>query len=246
MIKSDIPPSVSGVSLNPFSVGYVQPGSVPYFFEPEFIEEIRQSDSSLYVRAFAEAFQKKTELSTWIGCRYLGEKFAAAGFRGQVVGPHGSGKSTMTESFAKYLNMTDCRVIKSVVHRGERVPPAELLAELERRPADASPATVVIFDGYEQLGSLGRFRLRRLCRSKNFGLLITAHKPQWFVGPVLYRTATSDKTLEKIVSYLLDDSRRYPGDAILRELRRRHKNDVRAILDGLYDWWNDAHELTAE
>ena len=246
MAKSAAPSSVSGVSLNPFSVGYVQPGSVPYFFEPEFIERIRQSASSLYVQAFAEAFQKQMELTTWIGCRYLGEKFAAAGFRGQVVGPHGSGKSTMTESFAKYLALTEIDVIRSVVHRGTRVPPAELLAELDRHPAAESPKTVVIFDGYEQLGTLGRLRLRRLCRSKNFGLLITAHKPQWFAGPVLYRTATSDETLEKLVSYLLDDSRRYPGETILRELRRRHKNNVRAILDGLYDWWNDAHYRSAE
>ncbi|MBO7725649.1 MAG: hypothetical protein J6S40_04200 [Thermoguttaceae bacterium] len=244
MIKANTPSSVSGVSFNPFSVGYVQPGSIPYFFEPTFIEEIRRSASSLYVQAFAEAFQKKMELSTWIGCRYLDEKFAAGRYRAQVVGPHGSGKSTMTESFAKYLNLTGIGVVKSAIHSGTHTLPDELRAELDRRPADDAVKCVVIFDGYEQLGALSRLRLRRLCRSKNLGLLVTTHKRQWFVGPVLYRTATSDETLEKIVSYLLDDSQRCPGKTILRELRRRHKNNVRAILDGLYDWWNGARRGT--
>lgn len=236
MIQANIPASMSGVSLNPFSVGYVQPGSIPYFFEPSFIEHIRETDSALYVRAFAEAFQKKMELSTWIGCRYLGEKFARSGYRAQVVGPHGSGKSTMTESFARYLNLTGIGVMKSMIHAGTRDIPAQLRADLETRPADTA-RRVVIFDGYEQLSSLNRLRLRRLCAASGCGLLVTTHKPQWFVGNVLYRTAPSDETIEKIVSYLLDDSQRYPGTAILRELRHRHKNNVRAILDGLYDWW---------
>ena len=244
MIKANTPSSVSGVSLNPFSVGYVQPGSIPYFFEPEFIERIRQSAPYTYAQAVAEAFQKKTDLTTWIGCRFLGEKFAAARYRAQVVGPHGSGKSTMTESFAKYLKLTGIDAVKSTIHSGTHTLPDELCAELERRPADNSVKCAVVFDGYEQLSALNKLRLRRLCQSKNFGLLVTTHKQQWFVGPVLYRTATSDETLEKIISYLLDDSRRYPGESILRELRLRHKNNVRAILDGLYDWWNAARRGT--
>ena len=236
MIPANTPASMSGVSLNPFSVGYVQPGSVPYFFEPSFIDHIRETDSTLYVQAFAEAFQKKTELSTWIGCRYLGKQFARLGFRAQVVGPHGSGKSTMTESFARYLNLTGIDVVKSAIHAGTHEIPAQFRADLEARPAGAV-RRVAIFDGYEQLSILNRFRLRRLCAANGCGLLVTTHKPQWFAGKVLYKTAPSDETIEKIISYLLDDSQRYPGETILRELRRRHKNNIRAILDGLYDWW---------
>ena len=236
MIQANTPASMSGVSLNPFSVGYVQPGSIPYFFEPSFIDHIRETDSTLYVRAFAEAFQKKSVLSTWIGCRYLGEQFARYGYRAQVVGPHGSGKSAMTESFARYLSMTGIRAVKSVIHADTHDIPAQLRADLETCPVGTAKR-VVIFDGYEQLSVLNRFRLRRLCAAGGCGLLVTTHKPQWFVGKVLYRTAPSDETIEKIVSYLLDDSQRYPGTAILRDLRRRHKNNVRAILDGLYDWW---------
>ena len=110
-------------------------------------------------------------------------------------------------------------------------------ASVGRESFGLMPGSGEIFDGYEQLSPLNRFRLRRLCAESGCGLLVTTHTPQWFVGEILYRTSPSDATIEKIVSYLLDDSQRYPGTEIFRELRRRHKNNIRAILDGLYDWW---------
>jgi hypothetical protein len=237
--------SESGVSLNPFSVSYVQPGSIPYFFEPSFIDQIKASSPMLYVHAFAEAFSLKTPLSTWIGCRFLGERFVEADHQGQIIGPHGSGKSTITESFAKFLNLTGTHVIKHVIHDHTRRLSRSLSEEIrniedfQTAESRKTKRNVVIFDGYEQLSYCSRVRLRKLCRQKNCGLLITTHKPQSFVGPILFRTDTSDATVEKLVSYLLDDSRIFPGDSLLRSLRRKHNSNIRAILDSLYDWWND-------
>ena len=56
------------------------------------------------------------------------------------------------------------------LHDGQRRLPPEAKRELRLRPP-----TLLAIDGYEQLGRWSRFRLRRHCRRRKLGLLITAH-----------------------------------------------------------------------
>ena len=251
MSRADTPSyAEAGVSLNPFSAEYVQPGEIPYFFAPSFLEQVRRSSPALYAQAFVESFQYKFPLSTLIGCKTLKEKLAGAGLCGQILGPHGSGKSTLIESFAEYLGLTGLKVIKEALHNNQRSLPQSLLSKLsvlpDRSSGFAPENTLLILDGYEQLTLLNGIRLIRLCRRKNLGLLITAHSRQLFAGPVLYRTKTSGDTLEKIVSYLIGESKFVPGETLLGDLRKKHRENTRAVLDGLYDWWEKVQSLRIE
>ena len=251
MCRADTPSyAEAGVSFNPFSAENVQPGEIPYFFDPSFIEQVRESSPTLYAQAFAESFQYKIPLSTLIGCKTLDQRLANAGHRGQIIGPHGSGKSTLIESFAEYLELTGFTVIKETLHNSQRRISQSLtgtFSVLPDRSPDTPPKnTLLILDGFEQLSFLNKIRVIRLCRRKNLGILITAHSPQAFAGPVLYRTKTSADTLQKIVSYLIGESRFVPGESLLSDLRQKHKKNIRAILDGLYDWWEKIQSLRIE
>ena len=248
MNRTDTPSyAEAGVSLNPFSAEYVQPGEIPYFFDPSFIEQVRQTSPAFYAQAFVESLQYKFPLSTLIGCKTLNKRFAEAGLRGQIIGPHGSGKSTLIESLAEYLEITGLMVIKETLHNSQRCISQSLGANLSDLP-DHFPDiprkdTILIVDGYEQLSFLNGIRLIRLCRRKKIGLLVTAHSPRLFAGPVLYRTGTSADTLQKIVSYLISEPGFVPGEPLLSDLRQKHKKNTRAILDGLYDWWEKVQSL---
>lgn len=238
MKKPSAPPdSETGVARNPFSARYVTPGAIPYFFEPAFIEQIKIKDPSLYVRAFAESFHQKTELSTWVGCRYLADLFAKSGYRGQIVGPHGSGKSTLTASLGALLEHTGFTVLSYALHDNTRILPEPFLNLFSAAAPSENSPLIVILDGYEQLSAASRMKLRRLVRARNAGLLVTTHRRQWFAGPVLYRTAPSEQILRKIVNYLLDDAKVLPGDKLLRTLSAKYHKDFRSILFELYDWW---------
>ena len=121
-----------------------------------------------------------------------------------IVGPHGTGKSTLFAALLPELQRTRCNVHSIALHDGERRLPAEFAAEIESAFATAKRSgnrlgTVV--DGYEQLSRWNRWRLRRRCRAITTGLLVTSHADVPL--PVLFRTKTDVVLAEKIVSYLL-------------------------------------------
>ena len=117
---------------NPFSTRFVQPGVIPYFFEPEFIEMVKRTRPEVYQCAFAESFSEKAELSTWIGCRYLAVLLAEHRFRGQIIGPHGSGKSTLASALTHVLERSGCRVFSFALHDRTRSLPPEFYRPIFR------------------------------------------------------------------------------------------------------------------
>src|SRR4051812_12484674 len=74
-------------------------------------------------------------------------KLASQNWRGAIIGPHGSGKSTLLEAL-KPAFITAGRSIQAISLRdGQRRLPHHFLAACLR-----SPNSLVIIDGYEQLG----------------------------------------------------------------------------------------------
>ncbi len=276
MILSDgspIPPSFpdedesTDSARNPFSVRFVQPGGIPFFFEPEFISRIKRSHPDFYMRCFAESMLEKMDLSTWIGCRYLTDLFFQKDYRGQITGPHGSGKSTLCASLRTLLERNGLPVFSWTLHDQTRALPKEFYQELEAflktetkeiqgeemenqtvpllptlsQKLPPSPRGILLLDGYEQLSLLNRLRLRRFCRKNRLGLLVTTHRRQAGL-PLLCHLNPSFDTLDKIVDYLLDDSPKSPSREVLADLYHRHRTDFRTILFQLYDWFEGIHE----
>lgn len=127
---------------NPFSASRVRPGAMPFLF----------SDQPPLDR--------------------LLEHLQASGYWGQIVGPHGSGKSALLAALKAGLESSGLEVRYIELHAGQRRLPTNL-----RKLASAAKISVIIVDGYEQLSWLARMWLKRFCRRRKLGLLVSTHHP---------------------------------------------------------------------
>ncbi len=183
---------------NPFSTRCVRPGALAYRFPPG------RSAAGLLAR------------------------LERNGWQGQIVGPHGSGKSALVATLRGAIEASSRPTRLLELHDKERRLPVS-----RRQIGELAPGTVVIVDGYEQLSWWRRFRLRRLCRRKGLGLVVTSHQSVAF--PDLFRTTTSPALARQIVNQLLE---RGPSPLTAAEVNERfmaHRGDLRELLFDLYD-----------
>jgi hypothetical protein len=147
---------------------------------------------------------------------------------GEVIGPHGSGKSTLLQSLLEPLDAAGRRVQHYTMHNDEK-----RLAVSGTDLKTWGPETLVIVDGYEQLGGWNRSALKRICRQQGTGLLVTAHEPAGF--PALYRTSVTLDLARTLVRELLP-----PGSEVIRDEDVSHsmdrwKGNLREVFFELYD-----------
>jgi hypothetical protein len=163
------------------------------------------------------------------------ECLRAAGWWGQVVGPHGSGKSTLVAGLLPDLARQAGEIMVARLHADYRHLPAEIDDALRPGPPMAHWRLLVI-DGYEQLSLWRRLWLQRRCQRRGHGLLVTAHRPLWGL-PVVYRTRATEETAWRVVRYLLPEKPCpfTPEDVAVR--LAAHGGDVRELLFDLYDWY---------
>jgi energy-coupling factor transporter ATP-binding protein EcfA2 len=183
---------------NPFSTRFVRPGAIGYRFEDG------QTAAGLVAR------------------------LAELGWRAQVLGPHGSGKSTLIAAIVGPLEQGGRGACVFVLRDGQRRMPVGWVSD-----ANKASAGVIVVDGYEQLGRLNRCWLALRCRRNGWGLLVTAHRDVGF--RTLYRTAANLDVAQAVVAALLpaDDtsiSRQTVADAFAAS-----QGDLRETLFALYD-----------
>ncbi len=204
----EIKSSVRGKS-NPFSSRYLT--GLPYFF-PGNEEKKGRS-----VERFLERFESDNRL-------------------GQIVGPHGTGKSTFLGQIETQLREKNFTVQHVVLRDRQRQLPDEFLRQCrESRRKNA----VFLVDGYEQLSVFSRLRLwyEYLCWGN--GLLLTSHRP--VVGvPILYRTAPDFDALRQVLEHLQGNETTVSLER-LRALFEKHGGNLRTTLLDLYDEWEHEH-----
>jgi hypothetical protein len=230
---------------NPFATRYVRPGRIDYRFQ---------------AGQDAERLIERLRSQHWWG---------------EIVGPHGSGKSTLVETLCEQLErvgrhavmirlhaVTPLRILgvgfrctwpfaprtsafsrsekpricepcsvkmlNSVIHAGAGRP-----SGITSTGRPWSAATQIVADGYEQLGRLGRARLRWAVRRAGGGLLVTAHTP---IGlPSLLHTAPDLGTVQAIARTLLGDEAAKISDRDVAASFADHQGNVREVLFDLYD-----------
>ena len=157
----------------------------------------------------------------------LADQFCAAGCRGAIVGPHGSGKSTLLAALVVELQRRGHAVCSLALHDGQHWLPQQCCGE------QLVPGAILVVDGYEQLGLLGRWRLRWLCHRRRLGLLVTSHRSTGF--PLLFRTEGTLPLAQAIVARLQEgyEPRVLPDD-VAREFPRC-RGDLRELLFRLFD-----------
>lgn len=200
---------------NPFATKFIRAGSMPY----------------LFVNGHS--------IEAMFG------QLVTSRMRGQIVGPHGTGKSTllkqMVQQFKEHTHQ------KSDAPLGESFMAAQLGQGIRRLPWSwfklirTRPGTLLVIDGYEQLSLWRRISLQTVIRLRRLGLLITTHETQWGL-PVLIRTHADVPTTRAIVDRLLaDQSTGQPqpdlSDRELRQLLDSCGGNTREVLFQLFDRW---------
>ena len=197
------PESQSSNSLhasNPFSTRAVRPGAIVYRFP---------SDDSL------ESLLSRLSENHWWG---------------EIVGIHGSGKSTLIQTLREALPNAGKEVHQFTLSRGERRLPTAAADEMSHWDEQ----TQVVVDGFEQLGWWQRRALKRICRGRGCGLLITAHKSFGF-PPVFTATTSLGLTEQLVFALLPDHATNHISTAIIEEAFGRHAGNVREVFFDLYD-----------
>ncbi len=189
-------------SPNPFSTRFVRPGALAYVFA-----EGASLDQTL----------RRLEANQgW----------------GQIIGPHGTGKSTLLASLLRRLEQRGTPTVLFELHDGQRWLPPGWRQNLRETAGGA----IVAIDGYEQLCFWERQRVRRLCRRQRLGLLVTAHADVRF--PPLQQTAASLEVARAIVNRLCPAE---VGVITPEDVRRLHaacNGNLRETLFALYDCFN--------
>ena len=183
---------------NPFCSRRIRPGAVPFLFPPD---------------QNAETLVELLERNQWWG---------------EIIGPHGSGKSSLLASLIPVIERAGRPVVLVELHNGQRRLPIRLDGDAWLQ----SPA-VLIVDGYEQLSRWNRFWLKRRCRRRGLGLLVTSHVS---IGlPEIFRTAVTPELAWQVVELLLDGQTPPFSRAEFSACLSRHADNLREALFELYD-----------
>lgn len=191
-------PEPEAVSTNPFSSRAVRPGAMAYLF-PDGTTS-----------------------------RQLVERLAAHEWLGQIIGPHGSGKSALLASLRPAIEAAGRRVVQFTLHDGERRMPAEF-----REVKDAANSVVIVVDGYEQLGRLSRWHLRRRYRKESWGLLVTTHRDLGL--PTILQTVATPELAIALVNQLQSSGPQLVSADDVRAAFARNAGNLRLVLMELYD-----------
>ena len=183
---------------NPFCSRRIRPGAIPFFF-PEGVD--------------ADVLVERLRESQWSG---------------QIIGPHGTGKSTLLAALLPALVKAGRKLVHLELPDGTRQLPLSA-KELDGLDADAQLA----IDGYEQLTYWARRRLKNRSKTQGFGLLIIAHAPDDL--PELYRTEGSLAVAQQIVAELLRETPVKISETLVEERFRKHNGNLREMLFSLYD-----------
>ena len=182
------------MSINPFSTKFIRPGAITYQCKPG--ESI-----SYYV-----------------------DKFLSFGMRGQVIGPHGTGKSTFVITLQKELVAQGYKVCLITLHSTDK---SELkhLRSLDRH-------SILILDGFEQLPFWRRWWIIQSTRWRSIGLLTTSHRS--FGLPTLLETSVDLETAQNLIKMLTHSEAPNNLDSLLK----KHNGNLRETFFDLYDEYN--------
>jgi hypothetical protein len=164
--------------------------------------------------------------------KQLFERLWDMGLWGQIVGSHGSGKSTLLYLLAERASAAGIRMVPFDLHDQQRTMPRGWQRQVWES-FEVGRGTMLVVDGYEQLTAFAQWRLKRTCRHRQWGLLVTAHRD---VGlPHLYRTLTHIDLAHALVTFMLPEGETPIRPELVAEIFRRHEGNLRNVFSDLYD-----------
>jgi hypothetical protein len=187
---------------NPFVSRRVQPGAIPYWF------------------AGGECLTQ------------LVERLRVARWRGQIIGLHGTGKSTLLETLVPELRRAGWEAARITLHDGQRFLPSAAIGHLRQVERGNQPC-IVIVDGYEQLCRPSRWWLAWRCWRRAHGLLVTAHEDVGF--PDIHCTHLTMETARHVLAHLTKERASPVTEHDLAFRLAARNGNLREALFDLYD-----------
>ena len=195
---------------NPFSTRFIQPGAISYKCYDGTVTEL------------ADRFIK------------LPSK------RGSIIGPHGSGKSTLVASLESRFTAI---LPDSKIHPFRFSTDSSASRSL-KSVREWTPFSIVILDGYEQLRFWSRFTIERIARARSISILATAHRPIRSFETI-WETSVNESSSKWVVEQLLQQAGvpRSANELLQSEAwsrsRAKHGQNLRESLFDMYDWWQN-------
>jgi len=144
--------------------------------------------------------------------------------RAAIIGPHGSGKTTLMEALGHRLASDGWDIRLHRLRRDDRVVPRTFTAWL-------APATILLLDSAGCLGPAGWLALLRRSAGAG-GLIVTAHRRMLL--PTLIRTSVDAPMMARLVERLVGGPSPWSAGELAAMLRARQGN-ARQVLRDLYD-----------
>lgn len=157
------------------------------------------------------------------GLPMIVERLARHGGRGAIVGPHGSGKTTLMDELADSLSSEPVRI------RLDAVTAHPFRTTVRALPTAVGSRHAVLLDGAEQLGATAWWRLQQRVRRAGL-VVITSHRPGRL--PTVHTCATTPELLRELVREL-DPATAATVD--IGDLFDRHGGNLRECFRELYD-----------
>jgi len=186
---------------NPFIAKRIAPGTLPYVF-PE------------------------GDTAEGLICR-----LREARWRGQIIGPHGTGKSTLLATLLPLLEHEGRRPTLITLRKESKAPRGRLSKFISQATGDSR--WMLVIDGYEQLGRFERWRIHRQMAGQAGGLLVTTHRPlkmEW-----TFETRTNHAVAQEVVRRLTSGYADLIATAEVNRIFEQCTGDVRELLFKLYD-----------
>ncbi|MBI9077456.1 MAG: hypothetical protein JEZ02_18765 [Desulfatibacillum sp.] len=169
-------------------------------------------------------------IPTGMEWRHIMDRLHSLKGRGAIVGPKGTGKTTLLEELERRLAKKGFRVSLVRLNQEDKKPNKE---EVRRIFAGFTPQSALLVDGAEQMPWLA-WKAFALKARKAGIFIVTSHTPGLL--PTLVETATSPELLRTLANQLLPkESPLYPAQAL--SLFNAHQGNIRMALRELYDMW---------
>jgi hypothetical protein len=235
----------SDARVNPFATRYVQPGAIPWLAETAAPQPVAEPVDEAYFAGLVDRFENV--------CKR----------RGAIVGPHGTGKSTLLEHLTPRLGRVVWRTKSSRENSSGDTPASRDVSEFplsfstgrpviwlslrrDRRPFSSwlgtrrlwTKGSLLVIDGFEQMTLPGRWLVLRVNRFAQSGILLTSHRPMALT--TLCWTGSNVAALQGTILRAFHNAgvsgeEHYLDAARLRELLELENGNIREVLMRLYD-----------
>ena len=213
--------------VNPFATRFVRPDQNRYRFSLDPLTESAQFDAFL-VRLF----------------KLLEHPRLAA-----IVGPHGTGKTTLLRSIEPALRDQFERVIAIGLSSERRHSYRELITTLDSTGNHSSTSQCLVVDGFEQLPWWDRtFLVREILKRPGISLIVTSHRQHLRV-PVCWQTQWNDELSRRLTQEKLCEVPENLRIAMWQRFERRMQhqtNSPRNLRDLWFIMYDEYEAMMAE